>query len=879
METVSTATIGHVPSVLHFRHCRVDLQRRQVLRGDATLRLSANEAALLQVLAERTGEAVSRDELLVAALEYRPGVTTRAVDHAMSRLRNKIELDPKAPEHLLTVHGVGYVMEGLRTRAEPPGDRFFGRDGVLRELRSTLEGPCLLTITGPGGVGKTRLLRELARDRDDVLLCPLRAARGRHDMLEAVGEALDTPLSPLGEEARVAQLGRVLASRGAIVLALDNVEQLVDSCRELIDAWRSAAPELRIVVTSQRRLDLPGERCISLPPLPRSAAVELFIDRAQRRGAVYEPDAGERGLLQKLVVERLDGLPLAIELAASRSGLLTPRDLLDQLGGGLGDAISWSWDLLPESVQRAFAGCSVFAGSFDVPRCEAVLGRPVVDALEELQSRSLLHRAEDVDGRARFQLLTTARDFARERLSSAPDAAGVRRRHWRWFVDQAEQRRDDALLRGELDWHARERPDLLAAVEHAAADGAPHGARAALAVDPLLRARGPLDLRADLLDRARGGLTDADEALWLELSWRLADAWRLLGQPYEELSDEMLRRAESLDDLRLRGVVVGCAGAFALARGEFELGEELFVQAIALHETVRNRRSEAIARFNLGTLLEKAGRGVEAEQSYRAALRAAEQAGDRGVRAAVFSGLGVLCFERGRLQEASELLHKALESQDHRGYALYFGSNLGHMELAAGRYDDAESHLADVADRAAAWGELDLVADANHGLALADLGRGRADAAIQGLDAARRMYRELGRTPFEGQADLYTGVALLLQGRCREARSALCAGRDILATSQASALATASCFLAVATARAGEVEAALELLARASTEADASDTTAAALIRICRAAVEGRGLSDALSQTADVAARNLDVRLAARVVKAPSAGCDTRTGA
>jgi predicted ATPase len=314
-----------------------------------------------------------------------------------------------------------------------------GRERELADVIGLLSAARLVTLTGPGGSGKTRLglqaAAELVDDyRDGVWWVALAALRDSELVEPTIAQVLGAKDG----------LAEHLRSR-RVLLLLDNFEQLVGASPR-IARLLAEAPEVRVLVTSRERLGVAGEREYSVEPMAIDDAVELFTARARQLQPSFEPD-----LAVTEICRRLDGLPLALELAAARVKVLRPEQILarlerrfDLLTTGARDAperqrtlrsaIDWSYDLLTDGERHIFARLGVFAGSFDLDAAEAVAGADV-DMLGSLVDKSLLRPTRD----GRFFMLETIREFALERLADSGDIDGVERAHAAWFVSLVEQ--------------------------------------------------------------------------------------------------------------------------------------------------------------------------------------------------------------------------------------------------------------------------------------------------------------------------------------------------------------------------------------------------------------------------------------------------------
>lgn len=352
-----------------------------------------------------------------------------------------------------------------------PPNETYGRERDIQEVIRLFEaGAPLVTLTGPGGIGKSRLALEIARAVDErfddgphfVPLAPVkRPELAVRTIAEVVGARAEG-----SQSLRSALVDRL--SREPSLLVLDNVEQVIDVAADLA-ALLESCPQLQVLATSRQGLRIRAEQEFGVPPLPlpdpeaafhvlqAEPAVQLFIDRAQAGGARLRLDEGNAADIAELC-QRLDGLPLAIELAASRCRMLSPSDLLARLGqrldlfeGGpdlpgrqrtLRAAIDWSHDLLGGPERRLFARLSVFEGSFTLDAAQAVCGDDidVLEGLAGLVDRSLVAIADELVGSApRLRMLETVRAYARERLDEARETAEFRSRHLTWYRSLANQ--------------------------------------------------------------------------------------------------------------------------------------------------------------------------------------------------------------------------------------------------------------------------------------------------------------------------------------------------------------------------------------------------------------------------------------------------------
>lgn len=454
----------HTTDRYRFEDVVLDVPRRTVLRDGAPVELEPRTFDVLCHLVEHRDRVVTKEELLDAVWGDRfvgdSALATR-IKHARAALGD----DGRAQRVIRTVHRVGYqfvadTVESARPRARPApggpgsvatGGGLIGRDQEVAEVAARLDRNQLVMVTGPAGVGKTALARLVAVQRatdGPVPFCELGTARDADDVADVVLAALGEPRQSGADPGE--SLLRVLEGRRG-VLVLDNCEHVLASAGELVDRIASRCPQLRILATSREPLGVNGESIVTLEPLGLDDAVEYFCARAADAGA--EIDGGS-GALRELC-DRLDRLPLAIELAAARSRLLTPQEMIDLLddrfrllrGSGSGPhhslhaAIASSWDSLAGPDAALLARLAVFVGPFtmDDARHVAMAGTDpldVVDALERLVRHSLLAVRAGDDGRNRFHLLESVREFV---VDESPVSADMRRAHLDYFVRRAEE--------------------------------------------------------------------------------------------------------------------------------------------------------------------------------------------------------------------------------------------------------------------------------------------------------------------------------------------------------------------------------------------------------------------------------------------------------
>ena len=419
-----------------------------------------------------------------------------------------VDLGPRRLRDLPIPVGVFQVRApGLRTDFPPlrgvdsnPGNlrpaitSLIGRDAEVSNLQAALRSHRLVTLAGVGGVGKTRLALEVATQLadefvDGVWVFELAAVADPAAVPDAVAAVLGITQQPgksVGESVASALEGR---SR---LLVFDNCEHVVDSVADLVAAILAASATVKVLATSREGIGVADELFWRVPSLDVGAAVELFVERAQ--SMVSDPLADEATAVED-VCRRLDGIPLAIELAASRMASMTAAEVRDRLDDRfkllvgsrrglerhqtLRHAVAWSYDLLDDAEKTVLERCSVFAGGFDLQSACAVAGSDdideyaVLDLLDALVRKSLLI-ADRSSGRTRFSMLETIRQFAEEQLVARGAATEVRAAHARYFAGRETDIMalwDSPRQREAYDWFAAELANLRTAFRWAADHG------------------------------------------------------------------------------------------------------------------------------------------------------------------------------------------------------------------------------------------------------------------------------------------------------------------------------------------------------------------------------------------------------------------------
>ncbi|MCA9624401.1 MAG: tetratricopeptide repeat protein [Myxococcales bacterium] len=731
------------------------------------------------------------------------------------------------------------------TNAARPATSFVGRRRDLAALATAVDGGArLVTIVGPGGAGKTRLAHEylraelttLQRGRPGgVWFCDLTEVRSSDGICAALSSLLGIPLGAgKTSEDHVDVIERALAARGRLLVVLDNFEQLVDFSEATVGRWLSAVPQLSFVATSRSPLRLQKEITLDLEPLSlpergrpalEAEAVQLFVERAKNARAGFEPSARDLESIAK-IVRRLDGIPLAIELAASRMRVLGAAQIEHHLShrfqllvdrdrgtcprqATLRGTLDWSWELLDSGARLALAQCSVFRGGFDLEAAQSVLDLGpdapwALDVVQALIEQSLVQAYEPGDDATlRYRLYESVRQYAAERLDELGQTAATQKRHARYFSSLARALRDEIDGRGARSSFRRlelEHENLIAmhkrAIRVRAADSASWALDAAVALEPLLRSRGPIPSLLRLLDEALELLdgtatVEIDNALVARAVLARGHALAELGQSTESGEERSRARelARSAGDRLWEGRALASIARHAWHCGHIDDADGIYAEALAIHREAGDRafegrvlsyranlrymqgsteearrlyaealrilrshgdpQSEAITLGNLGSLEHDLGRYEEARVLYEEALAILRGIGDRYNEGNYVMNLGTVALERGDFLAAREAYEQSLRIQREVGNRRWEGIATGFLALC-------EEHEGNLEAARRRHHEADqLLRDYGHPVvrALIAAGRGRMEAdadnledAQAWLDLSQRIMKQVGPT-------------------------------------------------------------------------------------------------------------------------------------
>ncbi len=666
-----------------------------------------------------------------------------------------------APE-LPTDFPVLKALDARRTNLPAQPSALVGREREISEVCGRMREPGirLLTLTGPGGTGKTRLGLQAAAElldeqRDGVFFVALAditdTALVPTTMAGALGvvESAELPLEDVLKE----YLGR-----RELLLVLDNFEQVLDAA-PLVGKLLSACPKLKVLATSRATLRVYGEQEYPVPPLTlpdparlppvemleRYEAVRLFAERARavKPGFVLDGDAPA---VAEICV-RLDGFPLAIELAAARTRLLPPKAMLKRLGdrlkfltGGARDlpgrqqtlrgAIDWSHELLGEEDRRLFRRMSVFSGGRTLDALEAVCNVEgdfnVYSGVESLLEKSLLRQEEGQGDEPRFVMLETVHEYAREKLEESGEAEGTRKLHAAYFLALAEEAESELVGPDQVGWMDRleaEHDNMRTALSWCMEAGEAESAlRMAGALGWFWNVRGHFSEGRRWCEEALtrdGGSANSVRAKALQGSRNLAS-----NQADCEKAEQRLE--ESLAVFRKSGATKGLArslcylGETATDLRDFERASELFAESASISRRLEDKPDLAYTLNSLARLAAYRGDEVEAKAISEEALGLARTAGHIQALASATGNLGWIAMVEGDYEKAQVLMEEGMELmwalKDKVGYALGL-HNLGLLALLRGDLDRAAVLFAqsigttvDLLDRLGVASDLDALA-------------------------------------------------------------------------------------------------------------------------------------------------------------------------
>jgi predicted ATPase/DNA-binding SARP family transcriptional activator/Tfp pilus assembly protein PilF len=662
------------------------------------------------------------------------------------------------------------------TAAVPlPLNRFFGRTNEIARLRELLLNenvPArLVTLTGPGGCGKTRLAIEIATRlrgawSGAIWFVRLAEVVDAWRLLDAVQDALQLPrthgLDPLDPIVTALSLQPSF-------LVLDNFEQLLPDGVPLVQTLLERVETLTILVTSRRRLGVPGEHPFPVPPLPwpgeldaperllECASARLFVDRARAARPEFAVTPANATAVARLCAQ-LEGLPLAIELAAARVAVLTPAQMVTRLGGAphtssllarptgeerhrsLKATLDWSYQLLEPSLQQFFVRLSIFRGGWTLEAAESVGEDPLaLDRLAELKECSLVVTEEHA-GEIRFRMLETLRQYAGEQLSPE-EAARARARHAAFYLALAEAptpdlQRTEAVSR--VERLEREHDNLRAAMEWF--------------------------------------VEQRDVAAALRLGTLLAPFWATRG--YWREGSERLEEALALPSAQARTVARAEAlvevGNLAREQGKYGAARRFHGESLSIYRELGDRPGIALALHCLGTVAYVSGEYDAAHRLHEESLALQRELGDRYGIALSHRNLGQVAHRQGNLAIARSHLEESLaivRALDRWPDTATLLQHLGRLAVTQGEYETAEARLQESLAKSREMGAKQGICGSLVGLGDVAVARAEHGAARSFYEESLEIARELGDRSSIAWSSRALGTVDRLQGNSAAARA------------------------------------------------------------------------------------------------------------
>jgi predicted ATPase/class 3 adenylate cyclase len=616
---------------------------------------------------------------------------------------------------------------------------FIGRERELAEAKELLAGTRLLTLLGMGGMGKTRLSLQIASDVMDAFpegawFADLAPVKDRTVVVNEVAQIFGVPEEP-GRPLLQTLCSHLRAQK--LLLVLDNCEHLVSACATLANALLRAAPEVKIIATTREALRVPGEQTYPVMPLAlpdrkagvdvlaRSEAVQLFVERVrlQKPGFVLT-DRDAQGVAD--LCARVEGIPLALELAAARMSTLSIDDINRRLndrykllsGGSrvllerqqtLRALVGWSYDLLQENERVFLDRLSVFAGGFDLAAAEKICSADpldeddVIDLLASLVEKSLV-MVEQRDAETRYRLLETICDYARERLIKRDDVAATAARHCSYYLSFAQTARAKLSGPEQAEWTRRLEAELdnLRAAIALSLSGGTDGATAVKLQVALMRfwtlrgysSEGRNNIRAALeLPEVREPGVPRAHALYV------GGVLAMNQSGYAEartLLTECLAIRRELGNPREIAATLSTLSIVHLEQDTPAAAKEYAVQALEIFRELGDQVGESIGLVHLGEICVQEGDPAQARQHYEASMTLARAVGHQEVESDCQCKLGELALDEGNLQDARERFSRSLRvcrvAEDKRGEATALAW-LGRTDAAAGDIELARRRL------------------------------------------------------------------------------------------------------------------------------------------------------------------------------------------
>ncbi len=615
---------------------------------------------------------------------------------------------------------------------------FIGRQEEIAKLKSLLKEQRLLTLTGAGGAGKTRLALQIAADSIDdygggAWLVELASLIEPELLVQTLASALGIKeMTDLKSERALAES----IGKKDLLIVFDNCEHMVDDVASLTEFLLGKCPNIKVLATSREALRCHGERThrvlsLEYPDpnlkespeiLSRYESVRLFIERALAVNANFRVNNDNAPALAEICAQ-LDGIPLAIELAAARTKAMSVEQIhkrLDKrftlLTGGkrtalprqqtLKSLIDWSYDLLSENEKKLWNRLSIFSGGWKLESAEKICSDDiitedeVIDLLTGLTEKSIVLYDENTE---RFRMLETIRQYGDEMLKNSNESESLKSKYLEYYIELV------GFIDGKLKLRKSDISDWMKAMDSESgnlekclllcSDGSRREELLKLACNMSYyrEIKGQIHEGLRWLETAVREIPDNITHLLQRALFEIGNFCRLSGN-YEKaklLLKDSLASAKLMGDISHAAFALNRLGMIAYEEGDFEVSAEYYTESLGLFEESNDRSSHARVLNNLGNVRSNQARYSEAAEMYERALAVRRETGDVLGAAITLNNLGILAYERGNYQKAEELLSESLRIREEVGDKGGIGicnDNLGNVEYNRGNYERAEEH-------------------------------------------------------------------------------------------------------------------------------------------------------------------------------------------